>query len=219
MIKKVLVRVKRFHLVKNFKMVKKVYLIRFFIVVILTMLHIADVSSQEPYYSPENLNWKDSLVELHDIRYTVYLIGDGGELDTLEQNGISLLEHHLINESENSAVIFLGDNSYPRGLPKAGHKDRKRGELALLEQIKIAKNYAGKTFFIPGNHDWNYWSEGGWESIKRQEIFIEEELNRGNTFLPDLGYPGPVEIKLSENILLVIIDTQWWLHKFEKALH
>ncbi len=153
---------------------------------------------------------------MNDIRYTVYLIGDGGELDTLGQNGIGLLKHHVKNENKNSSVIFLGDNGYPRGLPAEGHKDRKRGESALLEQIKIVENYAGKTFFIPGNHDWDYWSEGGWESIKRQETFIEEELNRGNTFLPDLGCPGPVEIELGKNILIIIIDTQWWLHKFEK---
>ena len=186
------------------------------IVISLTLLNLVDVIGQKPYYSSDNLNWKDSIAEMNDIRYTVYLIGDGGELDTLGQNGISLLKHHLKNENKNSAVIFLGDNAYPRGLPAEGHKDRKKGELALLEQIKIVENYAGKTFFIPGNHDWDYWSEGGWESIKRQELFVEEELNRGNTFLPDLGCPGPVEIELSKNILLVIIDTQWWLHKFEK---
>jgi predicted phosphodiesterase len=194
----------------------KVYTNHFLIIVTLTLLIVVDVISQEPYYSPDNLNWKDNIAELKDIRHTLYLIGDGGELDTLGQNGISLLKHHLKNENNNSSVIFLGDNAYPRGIPAEGHKDRERGELALLEQIKIVENYTGKTFFIPGNHDWDYWSKGGWESIKRQEMLVEEELNRGNTFLPDLGCPGPVEIELSKDILLVIIDTQWWLHKFEK---
>lgn len=194
----------------------KIYSNLFLIVLILTLLNVVDVIGQKPYYSPDNLNWKDSIAELNDIRHIVYLIGDGGELDTTGQNGISLLGHHLKNENENSTVVFLGDNGYPRGLPAEGHKDRKRGELALLEQIGIVENYTGKTFFIPGNHDWDYWSKGGWEGIKREETFIEEELNRGNTFLPDLGCPGPVEIELGKNILLVIIDTQWWLHKFEK---
>ena len=193
-----------------------VYKNHLLITVTLTLLIVVDVIGQKPYYSPDNLNWKDNIAELNDIRHTVYLIGDGGELDTIGQNGISLLKHHLKNEINNSSVIFLGDNAYPRGLPVEGHKDRERGELALLEQIKIVENYTGKTFFIPGNHDWDYWSKGGWESIKRQEMLIEEELNRGNTFLPDLGCPGPVEIELSRDILLVIIDTQWWLHKFEK---
>jgi predicted phosphodiesterase len=194
----------------------KVYKNHFLVIVTVTLFTVVDVFGQEPYYSPDNLNWKDNIAELKDIRYTVYLIGDGGELDTLGPNGISLLKHHVKNENNKSAIIFLGDNAYPRGIPAEGHKDRERGELALLEQIKIVENYTGKTFFIPGNHDWDYWSKGGWESIKRQEIFIEEELNRGNTFLPDLGCPGPVEIELTKDILLVIIDTQWWLHKFEK---
>jgi predicted phosphodiesterase len=195
---------------------KKIKSNHFLILVILALLIYVDITGQKPYYSPDNLPWKDSIAELNDIRYTVYLIGDGGELDTVRQNGISVLKHHLKNENNNSSVIFLGDNAYPRGLPAEDHKDRKRGELALLEQLKIVENFTGKTFFIPGNHDWDYWSEGGWESIKRQETFIEEKLNRGNTFLPDLGCPGPVEVELSENILLVVIDTQWWLHKYEK---
>ena len=107
----------------------------FLILVILALLNFVDIIGQKPYYSPDNLNWKDSIADLNDIRHTVYLIGDGGELDTLGQNGISLLKHHLKNENNNSSVIFLGDNGYPRGLPAEDHKDRKRGELALLEQI------------------------------------------------------------------------------------
>ena len=188
----------------------------FLAVVVLVLLTVVNGVGQKPYYSPDNLNWQDNVDEPHDIRHTLYLIGDGGELDTTGINGISLLGHHLKNENENSTVVFLGDNGYPRGLPVNGHKDRKRGELALLEQVKIVENYSGNVFFIPGNHDWDYWSEGGWEGIKREETFIEKELNRGNTFLPDSGCPGPIEIELGKEILLVIIDTQWWLHKFEK---
>ncbi len=197
-------------------MMNIVYFNRVLFVALLILLGILNGIGQKPYYSPDNVNWEENITEFADIQHTVYLIGDGGEYDILGQNGIGLLKHHLKNENKNSTVVFLGDNGYPRGLPTEGHKHREKGESALLEQTKIVKNYPGRTFFIPGNHDWDYWSEGGWESIKRQEAFIEEELNRGNTFLPDLGCPGPVEIELSHNILLVIIDTQWWLHKHEK---
>jgi len=37
-----------------------------------------------------------------------------------------------------------------------------------------------------------------------------------NTFLPDGGCPGPVEIELSEEVTLIILDTQWLLHPWEK---
>jgi hypothetical protein len=35
-------------------------------------------------------------------------------------------------------------------------------------------------------------------------------------FLPDGGCPGPVEVNLNEWLTLVILDTQWWLHPFDK---
>jgi hypothetical protein len=35
-------------------------------------------------------------------------------------------------------------------------------------------------------------------------------------FLPDGGCPGPVEVNLTEWLTLIILDTQWWLHPFDK---
>ena len=32
------------------------------------------------------------------------------------------------------------------------------------------------------------------------------------SMLPEDGCPGPVEVHLSDNIVLVIMDSQWWLH-------
>ncbi|MCG8374733.1 MAG: hypothetical protein MI700_14415, partial [Balneolales bacterium] len=65
----------------------------------------------------------------------------------------------------------------------------------------------------------------GLEAVRRQEEYIENYLGRGNTFLPDDGFPGPVEIKLmdedddprlNDDIRFVALDTQWWLHPHEK---
>ncbi|MEO0341332.1 MAG: hypothetical protein AAF242_19245, partial [Bacteroidota bacterium] len=78
-------------------------------------------------------------------------------------------------------------------------------------------DYNGKIVFIPGNHDWKEGKGEGDKFIKRQEKYIEKYLDKGNTFLPDGGCPGPVEIRLSERLTWVIIDTQWWLHEEDKS--
>ncbi len=86
------------------------------------------------------------------------------------------------------------------------------------------KNYPGKVFFIPGNHDWNNARSRGLQYVNRQEEFVETYLNKGNTFLPDNGFPGPIDIELvddddtpfDKDIRLIVLDTEWWLHKHEK---
>ncbi|KKL57329.1 hypothetical protein LCGC14_2236500, partial [marine sediment metagenome] len=38
-----------------------------------------------------------------------------------------------------------------------------------------------------------------------------------DVFLPKKGRPGPVEIHLTNDIVLIIFDSQWWFHEFEKS--
>jgi hypothetical protein len=35
-------------------------------------------------------------------------------------------------------------------------------------------------------------------------------------YYPEDGCPGPVEVPLSKDVVLVIMDSQWWLHQFDK---
>ena len=78
------------------------------------------------------------------------------------------------------------------------------------------QDFNGRVVFLPGNHDWHHWGEQGDEFVQRQEQYIETYLSKGNTFLPNGACPGPVEILLSEQLLWIIMDTQWWLHDYNK---
>jgi len=173
------------------------------------------VIAQTPYY--KETNWKkDSVIGV--VKHSVYLIGNAGGDKQNPSLGLSLLENHLKNELTNSTVLFLGDNNYPSGIPQQDSPERKAAEKSINLQINALKNFKGNTYFIPGNHDWDHWSKTGWEGIKREERFVENQLNKGNTFLPDNGCPGPVEIPLGDTTILVIIDTQWWLHQYQKPI-
>ncbi|MDZ7659020.1 metallophosphoesterase [Fodinibius sp.] len=160
--------------------------------------------------------------------YSVYLIGDTGAPSIEPQEPIlGVLEAQLKRSGEQSAVIFLGDNVYPDGLPPKQSPSRAQAEKRLLTQLKIIDDYPGQVVFIPGNHDWASSEKNGLKQLRRQEKYIESYLNRGNTFLPDSGNSGPVLLNLATanthpdinfDIQLVAIDTQWWLHKHEKPL-
>lgn len=146
------------------------------------------------------------------MRYRVFLIGDAGS--SVGHPVLTLLERQLAATGEQGAVVFLGDNIYPDGLVPEEHPDRARSELRLMAQLKAVEDFRGRIVFISGNHDWGDDEpdgiRGNAEAVARQEAFVESYLNRGDTFLPDDGFPGPVTLELAEGIRLVALGTQWW---------
>jgi len=101
--------------------------------------------------------------------YSVYLIGDAGAASRNPRSSVlKELEKQLKRSGENSAVIFLGDNIYPHGLPPSSSPKRERAERRLLAQLNTVKEYPGQLFFIPGNHDWKSSGRNGLPWIRRQ---------------------------------------------------
>lgn len=147
--------------------------------------------------------------------YNIFLVGDAGKAQANEPT-LRALKEKLEQSDKNSAVVFLGDNIYPFGLPDSLHPNRKEAETYLLRQLQAVENFAGKPFFIAGNHDWNMSLAGGMAAVLRQEKFVEQYLNRGNTFLPDSACPDAKEILLTDSLVLLALDTEWWFHKHAK---
>jgi hypothetical protein len=171
-------------------------------------------SSKEIYLHPRYKNVTSSSSE---VEYSLLLLGDVGDSGERSKDVLSEVHNQLNNSNpNNSGIIFLGDNIYPSGLRSKKHPDRKEDEERINNQLNILKGFDGEIFFIPGNHDWDHHGDKGWKSVKRQEKYIEEYLNREDAFLPNKGCPGPEVVKLSDGLVLIIIDSQWLLHPFRK---
>ena len=71
---------------------------------------------------------------------------------------------------------------------------------------------------IPGNHDWHNGNRDGFDAIVRQQLYVTfPKIDSVDAeFFPEGGCPGPKEIDLGNNVLLVIFDSQWWLHPYDK---
>lgn len=164
-------------------------------------------------------NWKSESLPTAKPTHTLFLSGDGGEPVLRSSDPyLKTLQTHLEESDSNATLLLLGDNIYPNGLPNEDHTIRKEKESVLLAQIGMYKNFRGKVYWIAGNHDWDEGHEQGWAYRLNQERFVETHSNRGNIFLPDSGCPGPVSLDLGKDGLLLLMDTQWWLHKYEKPL-
>lgn len=151
--------------------------------------------------------------------YRVLLVGDTGapRLETADPV-LQLLEAELARAGAASAVVFLGDNLYPHGLPPEHAPARPLAEARMDRQLAVLDGYEGRVVFIPGNHDWASGGPGGLDAVQRQEAYIETALNRGDVFLPSNGTPGPAVVDLTDYVRLIVLDTQWWLHPHDKAL-
>ena len=147
-----------------------------------------------------------------EIAHSFYLIGDAGISGMPESSqAIKAFKTELAKASKNSTVIFLGDNIYPKGLPKKDEKGRASAESQLNAQINAVKNFKGETIFIPGNHDWY---SNGLKGLKRQEKYIEDALGK-NTFFPENGCPIE-KVDISDDIVMIVIDSEWYLTNWDK---
>lgn len=152
-------------------------------------------------------------VKNSEVDHTFFLIGDAGNADEINsKEALEPLKNRLDNASKNSTLLYLGDNVYPVGMNANKESEAYKEAVTILEnQLKITKNYKGKTIVIPGNHDWY----SGLEGLNNQEEFVINYLKDENSFSPRKGCPIE-DFEINDNITLVTIDSQWYLENWNK---
>ncbi|WP_190809986.1 metallophosphoesterase [Flagellimonas sp. S3867] len=183
-----------------------------YLVILLLALATGCATYEAKYATPFN---KTDVSNNKEIEHTFYLIGDAGKSPVGDLNStLKQFKDRLQKANKNSTVLFLGDNIYPAGFPSknddpSGHALAKNH---LDAQLSTVKEYKGKTVFIPGNHDWY---SNGLKGLERQEKYVQKALNSKDVFLPDNGCPLE-KIEVSDNILVIAIDTEWYLTNWDR---
>ncbi len=153
------------------------------------------------------------------IDISVFLLGDAGAPAPDGEPVLAALSREIRDHGARSIVVFLGDNIYPSGMPDSTDANRAEAERRLDAQLDVLRDTGVLGFFIPGNHDWNSFSPGGWEAIRRQEIHIRRSGNPRVLLLPGDGCPGPSVLDIGPRLRLIFLDTQWWLQPPRKPVH
>ena len=179
-----------------------------------------------PDLSPRYLSglpdvYKDDVkVDPAKIRYRIILLGDGGEPKDNEPF-FKTLGEWAKKLPEKTSIVFLGDNMYDDGLTR---KKRHEADARLGPQLAVIIESQAHGLFIPGNHDWANGGKNGYDAVRAQERFINQRIGIQTesalpVFLPSAGAPGPVALDLpttAHAVRLIVLDTQWWLHKHQK---
>ncbi|QDA62061.1 metallophosphoesterase [Hymenobacter jejuensis] len=174
---------------------------------------------RKPYVAPTARAWASHQPDpAAAVRHRVALVGDLGAVATDGHDPVlNLLQGWLQEAGPASTVVVLGDNVYPTGLPAVGHHGRSNAEFRLDIQLDTLRSYDGRVIFLSGNHDWNKGRRDGYEYLLRQEEYVLTHLP-GAYYLPPNGCPGPVTMQLAENVLLVVLNTQWWVQHGPRPL-
>jgi len=147
------------------------------------------------------------------IAERLLLVGDAGNMNSAVIEAVS---SYLREVPGHSSILYLGDNVYPHGIASPEDVEKyNKSKKRLLLQIDPFKNLTKQIYFIPGNHDWHWHHEEGWDAVKREDILVSEILGKDH-FAPHGGCPGPNTIHISDKVKIIALDSQWWLHTGKK---
>ncbi|WP_238388123.1 metallophosphoesterase [Hymenobacter sediminis] len=166
---------------------------------------------RRPYVAPAYNNWAQHQLPTEQPLHRVALLGDPGAVATDGTDPIlNLLESWQQETGPAGTVIILGDNVYPTGMPAPEHPGRAAAEARFNSLLATLGRFAGNVVLLSGNHDWNKGRPDGWEYLRRQEAYVREHLPKAH-YLPVDGHPGPVTLQLTDGLLLIVLNTQWWV--------
>jgi Calcineurin-like phosphoesterase len=156
-----------------------------------------------------------SIAQTDTISQRIILVGDAGELTNGRHPVVEAIKQ-FIKLDKKTTVIFLGDNLYDSGLPDDQSALYQAAKAVLDSQLSVVEGTQAQVIMIPGNHDWNNGARDGYETIIREQVYVDL-LNKPNVrFYPKDGCPGPVAVDLGDDVTVIIFDSQWWIHTYDK---
>jgi len=154
--------------------------------------------------------------QIDSVNQRIILIGDAGEMYGDSHPVIDWVRKNIDLDDEKNTIVYLGDNIYPLGLPMEGEPSYPYSKKVLDYQVNLVRGKKAKAFFVLGNHDWKNGKIGGWQQAINQENYINSLELKNVAAEPRDGCPGPSFYELSDKVILVMMDSQWFLHVHEK---
>ncbi|MFT5748258.1 MAG: hypothetical protein ACI920_003653 [Saprospiraceae bacterium] len=138
----------------------------------------------------------------------IFLFGNMWQLETNDPLWENLKTTVSATEGRKT-IIFTGDFLDENGLEKVPTQT----ELAKLDKLLELGQTANQVFFLPGDCEWNNTKTGGLDKLIRLDNLIKEKVGK-DILLSDNGCPGPKDVDISENLVMMSINSPWLVHPF-----
>jgi hypothetical protein len=149
--------------------------------------------------------------ETNTASYRVINIGNIVDIKNVEEYSIAL--KNLLASSKTPVLLILNGDLTQKNRTTSLGLDSLR-MFKMLQTISAVDH--AKIIVIPGDRDWNHSKKGGLKKVKQLENLVEYDGFKNVKWVLDKGCPGPELIELDSNLLLMVINTQWWNHPYEK---
>jgi len=175
---------------------------RFFTLIVLAAV-LGGCASSGTFVDEPLRDWQDASPP-EDLAYRVFLAGNVGTEPGAEAAALDVLRAQLVEAGAASAVVFLGDQLL-RPLPDSLAADRAEAEAPLRRIADVLDGYEGRVVVLPGDREW-----GDVSALDEQAAFLAAHLG-DDVLVPEDGLPGPTAVELTDDIVLLALNTDWWL--------
>ena len=90
-------------------------------------------------------------------------------------------------------------------------------EDSLIAFLKRVEQKNGRIIAVTGDRDWDKSSTNGFDTVVALENRFRAKLGH-NIFIPKKNCPGPSIKDVGDNIRIIGINSQWWLHPYRKVI-
>ncbi|WBL22156.1 metallophosphatase [Zunongwangia sp. HRR-M8] len=148
------------------------------------------------------------------VSQTFYLTGNTGVDESNYTAQVLSAINKMSQQDEKATFVALGNITPKTGFPP-NKKDRaKVKELLRKNLMEPMENFNGRIIYTPGKNEWN---KNGHENIDDMESFLQD--NSKAEFWPNDGCVREIEDLDTENIELLMVDSQWFLEDWDEHLY
>ena len=160
------------------------------------------LSSNFSFGQKENLQFQE-LENQH-----VFLLSN---LENVKPNSplFSNIKNLVTNQDGESTILFLGDIISKNGIGKNPKKNEVNKIGSILDLVAASE----QSVFVPGDKEWDDGGVQGFKKIKALEKHLKGEKIQ---VTPSDGCLGPEVIDVGDFLRIISINTQWWVHRYQK---
>ena len=180
---------------------------------LIAIIILSSCAAKKPYIRKGHSAGTTELIDPDNIDYELFMVGDIGanSNNATESDIVDLIKSELTKSNVEKSVVFLGNSFSETGFPDEKTAEFSKIDAATKKCIRELKEHTDKVYFIPGNSEWYDGHDYTVSALQHVEDYVETTVGGKNIFVPSAGCGEPKVVTLTDDLLLLLIDSQWVL--------